>query len=110
MTSRSLAMTVPNPHPVLSLTAQKPIVIIVVLALNQVHVSRKFRRAGGSVQGGRFSQSVAVSPGTGGKVVRPSGSRGSSCGHHLSACRLSVPFQEGRKNEVLLSKVKAKAS
>lgn len=100
-------MTVPNPHPVLSLTAQKPIVIIVVLALNQVHVSR---HAGGSVQGGWFSQSVAVSPGTGEKVVRPSGSRGSSCGHHLSACRLSVPFQEGRKNEVLLSKVKAKAS
>lgn len=60
---------------------------------------------------GGFSWSEGLSHGTGGGTLRPYGPHVGAKAAATSLHTLSLfPLQEGRKNEVLLSKVKAKSS
>lgn len=104
---KCFGMTVPNPHPVLGLIVQNPTVVYGDFSTErQVNLSQKFHCASGSMDraGGGWLVHQSLSLLGWGKSLR----------WDLMSpppCLLSLlPFQEGRKNEVLLSKVKAKAS
>lgn len=81
-----------------------------VLKVGQ-HVTGKFHHTGDNVVGGWFSWSSVISRGTGGRTAIPSGPHMGANVATASLYTLSLlPLQEGRRNEVLLSKMKAKAS